>query len=250
MDEQSIIVTGTVPEGVSIATTMVTERAEALESSALIGKVEDAASQERAVASQGKLLTVIRAVERARKAVKEPVLALGKEIDRKAKEFIAELDAEGMRVAGLINEFQEKERMRLQSEARLQESALTRLEREENERIACASTLEEQDAVRSEFAAKRNLVTSAPLDPIPQARNQISKPDWYVTITDIHLLYRVHPNCVKLEPLLLEIKALLAIGVTLRGVTARQIVKSTVRTAQKTQPAIEANRLCDGTKND
>lgn len=212
-------------------------RAEALESSALIAKVNDPKTQAEAVAAQTKLLTVIRAVEKARKAAKEPLLEFSRQLDQQASQFVVELDEEGNRIAALVNEYQEKERVRLAAEADLQNESLDRLEREEKEKLACADSLEEQDAIREEYCRKRYLL--APVKAPPRAKGQLVKRDYDVTVTDIHLLYRTHPNCVKLTPLISEIKALLAVGVTPKGVTATQVTKSTVR-SEKHQPPIDA----------
>lgn len=211
-------------------------RAEALESSALIAKVDDTKSQETAVAAQAKLFTVIRAVEKARQAAKEPLLKFAKELDGRARDFVSEIHEEGNRVTALINKFQEKERVRLAAEADLQNAELDRLEREEKEKLACADTLEEQDAIREEYCRKRYILP--PVEAPARAHGQVVKRDYDVTVTDIHLLYRTHPHCVKLTPLISEIKSLLAVGVTPKGVIAQLVTKATVR-SEKPEPPIE-----------
>jgi hypothetical protein len=223
---------------ISFTTEAETMRAEALESSALISKVESADDNKRAVAAQQKLLTLCRAVEKARKAVKEPVLNLGRTIDMRADSFIAEVKDEGMRLAKVINDFQEKERVRMVAEQQLQNAAISTLEREMNEKITCADTIEEQERIREEYAERQRMASSASTAPA-RAHAQIVKTEWEITVTDLHQLYRNHSHCVELKPRLSEIKALLDSGVTVHGVRAERKAKATVR-SEKPQKALEA----------
>lgn len=227
---------------VSLAPDAQTMKAAALEASALVCRVNDAESQQKAVEAQAALLKVIRAVEQSREVAKKPVLELGRQIDQAARDFIAELDAEGNRVAALVNEFQETERIKLQAESRLQDSALSRLERERDEKLACAETMEEQDAIREEYSQKIHLTTT-PLKATPIAKGQLAKPDFEITVTDIHALYHSNPNCVDMKPKLSVIKSLVASGFVPRGVTAKPVIRSTVRTA--TKPSHETKIIGD-----
>lgn len=237
-EDQALIRAETATATVALDQEALKLKAEALESCALIGRVQNAKEQATAVEAQGKLLAVIRAVEKARKAAKEPYLEMCRKIDRLAEEFATELDEEGNRLAALVNEFQEKERIRETAETRLLDEKLTQLEREENERLACADTVEAQDVIREEYSRRRYSL-SAPLKPVARAKGQMVKSDFEVIVTDIHLLYRSHPQCVSLKPLISEIKALLTVGITPKGVTAKAVTKSTVRT-EKPKPPIEA----------
>lgn len=230
--EQSLIRLDQSTFSVAIDKEAETLKADALEKVAMIVRVNDAESQEKAVAGQKAVLAVIRAVEKARQAAKEPILALGRALDAKAAEFVELLNEEGMRVAGLINDFQQKERVRIQAEAELQDNALTRLDREKAEKLSLAESVEEQDAIRQEYSHKEHLA-STPIAPPPRARGQMVKPDFEITVTDVHELYRFHPNCVRPVPIMSELKALAAAGVKIRGVTVKPITRSTARTATK-----------------
>ena len=56
------------------------------------------------------------------------------------------------------------------------------------------------------------------------------KPEYEIEITDIHALYKAHPNAVKLEPRLLEIKFLIAQGkLDIPGVKLKEVTKVAVR---------------------
>lgn len=215
-------------------------KAEALESSALIFKVDDSDSNERATHAQKQLQSVRTQIERARAAVKDPLTKLGRAIDRTAKEFLADVEEEESRIAALAGHYLETERMRSTAELQLQSAALDRLDREMNEKIACAETQERMDAVREEYSEKRRLI-AMPIPETPRAKGQSAATNWEIAIVDVHELYRCHANCVDLKPRPGEIKALLNSGVHVRGIEATRSTKAAVRTRVPNQkPAIEA----------
>jgi hypothetical protein len=63
--------------------------------------------QANAVAALRELKEVRSGIEATRKAVKAPVLALEREIDNKAKTFVAEVDKDYGRISGLVNHYQQ-----------------------------------------------------------------------------------------------------------------------------------------------
>lgn len=211
-------------------------RAEALEASALIGKVDDAKTLQAAVDAQVKIQTVLRVVDKARSAIAVEFIRRRNKVNDDVKEFVKELNERGNEIEALIFAYREKERVRLAAEARLQNAQLDRLEREEAEKLACASTIEEQDEIRDEYSARRQHVH---VDPSPKAKGESVVNDWEISVTDIHALYRSHPNCVSLKPMLREIKMLVAGGTIPKGVTAKQVSRSIIHTA-KQEKAIEA----------
>ena len=62
--------------------------------------------QANAIAALRELKEVRNGIEATRKAVKAPVLAFEREIDSKAKTFVAEVDKDYGRISGLINHYQ------------------------------------------------------------------------------------------------------------------------------------------------
>jgi hypothetical protein len=107
---------------------------EAIKAASAIAKVETPEQQIAAVAVLREVKAVINGMEQTRKAVKAPVLALGKEIDATAHGFIQEVDKQYGRLTGLINHYQKKlarekaeEELKIQQEeqtaARLREQA-------------------------------------------------------------------------------------------------------------------------------
>lgn len=245
---------------------------DALESAALIGKVTNASEQEIAVAAAGKIKSALDLIEKARKAAKEPFLEAGKRVDDACKTFRVELENEWGRLThDLIDEFQRQERRRIDEEKRKQEAELKRIEDErQNEirRIAQAEAAErakldaQEKAAKDETERARILSEKAALEAVThqkmadvtdsasmqaaiasepilatKARGQIVKEDWEITITNPYELAKFHPDCVKIEALLLPIKTLLNQGVTVKGVTAKKVTKTSVRTT--TQKLIE-----------
>lgn len=284
-------------------------REAALDKAALIAKVTSPAEQDAAVAAQMDLERVKRDVEKAEEAVKRPLNELRTAIIQTRKNFCEEIEVEGMRIAGLINEFQCQERERAMAErraaeaearkiaeveqkalreaaekARLEAEAIAKKEREEAEarqaiarkEAAAAAAIKNATAraeaeaaakrreIEAEAAAKRRADAEAAaaaqradearqriesqaaaqreeVAPVNEAKaaGQVVRTEWKIEVTDIHLLYRAHSGCVKLEPRIAEIKSLLDAGVDVKGVRASKEVQSSVRLGRERR-AIEA----------
>lgn len=122
------------------------------------------------------------------------------------------------------------ERERVEAERR-------RIELESAQARAVAQSHAELDAISNKFADQARDLPPANIAPT-RATGQRITDDFEVTVSDIHLLYRHHPNCVELTPRLSEIKNLLKGGTTPKGVNAKAIVKAGV-TAGRTRAAIE-----------
>lgn len=255
----------------------------ALESSALVGKVDNAKQQEIAVAAQSELDSVIRLTEKARKQIKQPVIELGRKIDTQAESFIKELTEERGRVTMLIANFQaaeiarvraaevaarlEAERIERERQAemrRIQEAqeaerrnlkeqemeALRQAQsaRNEQERIearrlqaeldrqrelSSASNLEAMDAVHERFNAQSEVLSAKPVAAAAKAEGQVVRQDWEIAVTDPFRLAKFHPQCVTITAKVGEIKQLLQQGISVNGVTATPIVKTSTRAASR-----------------
>jgi len=203
---------------------------DALASAALVGKVRNADDQALAVDAQKQLKALMNATERSRKDVKEPVLAFGRLIDQKARDFIAEVDGEYKRVSRAVSDFQILEDQKRRAAEALKLKELARIEREREEALAAAQSIEEVDAIQHE-ANDKALAETQKVEAIQPARveGQIVRTDWEITVTDLILLARAHPGCVTITPKVGEIKALLNMGVTVQGVKAEKVTKAGVR---------------------
>jgi hypothetical protein len=129
-----------------------------LAKSALIAKVTDADSKILAVRAQQDLKRVLNEIEKARKALKEPLLAAGRQLDTLCAAESVELEKEFGRVSLVVKEFDDAERRRVLEEERLQRLELERIEREkqaEIERIAREQREREETARKAQQEAER-----------------------------------------------------------------------------------------------
>jgi hypothetical protein len=199
------------------------QRDAALTKSALVARVENAEQNSVAVEAQAALHDIIRAAEAARVAAKEPVLKAGRAIDAAEKAFSAEAKQEQMRLAELIGNFATAEQARVRAAESLRLKELADIERKRQEELAKAETHEERDRINS----KHDVIASEtkPVEPA-RAERQVVRNRWEITVADVWALARAHPMCVKVEPRLREIEALLDAGMTVSGVTAKKVAVS------------------------
>lgn len=136
-------------------------------------KVETEHEQALAVGALRELKAIRSGMESTRKAVKAPVIELGKKIDSIAADFLTETDREEMRLQGLINHFQRKqlelkreEEQRVAREQaetlRLEEEA--RRKREQAERDAQAAKTAEQVKAAEKLRTEAASLEAAALD--------------------------------------------------------------------------------------
>src|ERR1700736_1709666 len=202
---------------------------EALEAGALVGKVTNAEQQVEAVNAQTILDGLIKMVEKARKAAKEPVIEFGRKIDDQAKSFVAEISTECMRIARLIGDFQALEQARVRAEQQAQNERLLAIERERAAEAAKATTHKQLEAVAEKFDDKIR-AQARPIEPV-RVEGQRVTTDWEITVTNEFDLAKFHPNCVKIAPRLTEIKELLGSGFQVRAVKAEKVTKAGIRQA-------------------
>jgi len=171
-----------------------------------------------AVIAAKSIKTWLAEVEKSRKAVKEPVLALGKRIDEIARDYAEPLEAEMNRIGELVGEFQQKEAERVREAERKRQEEIARvererqaaaeLEREANERLADESaTLSdaEQAALASQMVAqateKKDDIVRAPLPEASRTTGMVSRFDVVkFEVTDAAALYKLRPHWFRLEP--------------------------------------------------
>lgn len=214
---------------VSISPDAYSARDLALSKSALIGKVANAADQKVAVEAQADIYKIVCEVEKARKSVKQPVLDLGRRIDEVARDFRQDCDEELGRLARLLGDFQQLEAARVRAAAQAKNDRLSHIEKDRAAELSQATSHEQVDEINARYNDKAALLESQTADGAARAQGQVVKPDWEVTVTDVWLLAKSHPGCVKIEPRISEIKSLLNNGVKVAGVNAVRIQKSGVR---------------------
>ena len=221
----------------SLAASAIELKEAALIKAAPIMKVTDETSQRIATEALSEINAVLKAVEDARVKVKQPVLDLCRKIDATAKEFVEELKAEQLRLNCRIGDYVTEQRtiqMRKEAEERLR---LKEIEDAKQRELAQAKTVEEVKA--AEERAVQAAETVAPVAPIAKPKNLVVRETFDFEVTDIHLLARMHPGLVKIEPVRSEINYLISKGVRdIKGLRIFEVTKVTARAA--TQPkAIE-----------
>lgn len=201
-------------------------RESALSSAAAIGRVSTPSENEAAVAVQMEIARVMRLTEDARVECKAPALDFCRLIDSVAKEFREPLAKEQMRVTKLVADFQALELAKQRAAEQSRREELDKIEREKQAELAKANSHEELEKVQERY---NEAARAVPAVKHVRAEGQKVSEDWDITVTDIHLLYRHHPNCVDLSPRVSEIKALVKAGTIPKGVHAQKKVNATVR---------------------
>lgn len=115
--------------------------------------------------------------------------------------------------------------------SRLEAEAL----RKESEKAAALAV--EKSAKVEEKAAEQTYVSARPIQTTRET-GQVVKTDWEITVTNPYELARFHPECVKIEPVLTQIKARLNDGYEVKGVSAKKKTVASVR-AGLPRPAID-----------
>ena len=145
-------------------------------------------------------------------------------------------DAESAEAARLASEATnakqraEAERQRKELEARQarerEEAERARIELERANALAAAKSHEAFEAANQKANDAQAAIAQTPSAAPVRAAGQKVKTDVEITVTNIWLLAKAHPTCVKIEPVISEIKSLLAAGVNVAGVTSKEVVKS------------------------
>lgn len=180
-------------------------------------------------------------LEQAKAAAAEKARRLEEErIEREKQDAIlkaAREAAEKQRVLDQAAAAARKAEQDAKDEAARIEATRRRVELEEAKAKATAASHDEFDAIAERAAEQVKELPPITFAPSRAAGQRVTN-DWEVTVTDIWLLARHHPNCVNIEPRMSEIKDLLKGGTTPKGVIAKPIVKAGV-TSAKPRPAIE-----------
>jgi hypothetical protein len=128
----------------------------ALQSAALIGKVENSEENNAAVQAQKSLKEFSRLIEKERVRLNEPALEYSRSLMRLKEKSVLEVEQEYGRISCLVSDFQIKERRRVAEEQRKQQEELDRIERDkqaELKRIADEQARVEQEAREAAEAA-------------------------------------------------------------------------------------------------
>lgn len=102
---------------------------------------------------------------------------------------------------------------------------------------SAAQSLADMDAARERaLQAQEKVVVDSPA-PV-RTKGQTVKQDIEITVTDVHLLYRHHPNLCDVTPRLGDIKNFIRAGGQVKGVTVKEVTNVQAR-GSRTAAAIE-----------
>jgi hypothetical protein len=233
-DNKTLILSGTGYE-LLVAPEAQAAKAELIQHAALIVEVLDPNANQAASMQVKKLAAMRSLVEKSRTAVKAPVLQVGKDIDAKAAEFVAEIKAEETRIGKLMGDYAEaveRERVKILREleakrqaeaqaaraaetARLkaeQEATAARIAAEKAEweaetpeqvaksvaaSAAAAAAAQEAERIAAAEAARREAETKV-VEFVP-AKVEGVKFAIDFEVTDINALYHYSPQLVTME---------------------------------------------------
>lgn len=204
-------------------------KTEAIESAAMVVQVDSPLSQEFAVDAQKQCRRVLKLVEDARKEVKAPVIAFGKAIDDSAKDFVATVAKEELRIATLVGNFQQAEIAKAKSAEAVRVAELNKIEQAREEALAKANTLEEREQIREEHSQLTQAMQQVPAAAPVRVEGQRVEEVWDFEVVNAHLLANAHPLLVKIEPRRREVIELLKTGTTIQGIRAWKSTKASVR---------------------
>jgi hypothetical protein len=167
----------------------------ALSRSALIGKVETPEENVKATEALKSIKSVLKQIEDARKATKEPGLEFCWRVDGLAKQLASELEPEALRVANLQSEFAAEELLKAREAEQLRAAELDKVE---------ADT-----SIPDELKAQAMEAVGPPVS-IAKAAGQTVRETWEFIVTDIWLLARMSPGLVRITPNTQEINDTIA----------------------------------------
>ncbi|HPA19674.1 MAG TPA: hypothetical protein PLU30_18140 [Verrucomicrobiae bacterium] len=170
--------------------------------------------QEAAAEVLARLQEMARGVERARKAVKDPVLEVGRRIDAIASEFSGPLEAEADRIGRLIGAYRTSlqaeiaKREREEREKRQQLIEDANRERARLEAEAAAAKTEAERKAAEEKAGELVRQTNAALVESKQAEVNarmrpagiVERGSWKYEVEDVNKLFESRPDLCLIEP--------------------------------------------------
>jgi len=174
MSDQSLIIYDPGQRSISIAAAAEEAKQLALNGCALIGAVKRAEQQQEAVNAVRDVKAVLLAVERARKAVKEPLLEACRLVDSTASAFVEELKVEELRINTELGNYQQEivaearrqeqkrqEELRKIEEARVEEQRRIAEEARKSEEARLAEDRKAQEAAAAERKRIENEAAAA-----------------------------------------------------------------------------------------
>lgn len=203
-------------------------REKALTVARAISIVSNGDDQKQAVEAQYVVADILKLAKTAWEEAKRPLIDYRRKMDDCAKEFIGGLEQEEVRLARAVGDFQAVELAKQRAAQQVENERLLLLEQQRAAEMAQATSVEQMDEIAQTYCDRAK--AEIPVVPMPRReQGQQVREDWVIEVTDIWLLARAHPACVKIEPRVQQIKELLNAGVTVAGVRSRREVNAMVR---------------------
>lgn len=240
-DTLEIIVSGPLPRPeIELSPAAFNARSVALEASGRIKAIASASDLDQAAGSLTRIKSLTRSVEDSRKAVKAPVLEVGRRIDATAKEYLAPLEAEAKRLSTIVGAYQEAGRRKAEKEreeaARVQAEAMAELNAKQAEALAQGDEAA-ADAARAEAADKIAAAQLAAIDAEgPKANGIVTRTAWKFEVVDIHALHAARPELCVITPNNAAIRAVVKTGAQIPGLRVWQEAGAIVRGAAPVKP--------------
>lgn len=145
---------------------------------------------------------ITKEVEAARKSIKEPVLELGRKIDKASKDFCLQLNAEKTRLSRALGLYQEAQR-KIAERARKEAEEAVRKAEAEARMSAGAALIEKGEAAFDEEVKKGAEIVKKAKEEIAEIKSNEPTGLKFVKkkvyeVTDIKKLYESHPDLVTL----------------------------------------------------
>lgn len=208
-------------------------RSLALETASVVERVDSPVTQAMAVDALKVLADLSRSVEKSRKDVKQPVLNLGRNIDKMADEFVDPITREEIRIKKLVGAYQQQELAKQRAAEAARQEEERRLLAEKHKLVADlqkAPVLDRQQAGAALQAVAQKIDTLPAVRPVEKPQGLQAKPVKVADIVDAAAAYAHRPDFFDLVPKMRVINDWLSAGGSgCPGITIREEMKVGVR---------------------
>ncbi len=199
-----MLVVPTIPEyTITLTEEAIEARDKALALAKTVKVVTNAEEQAAAIKAAADLKAYTSSIEKSRKAVKQPSLDIGRDIDEAARVASSNAKAETQRLELMVGKFQREENARI--EAARQEQERLKREKEEAEAAAAFAETEKErkDAEEKAVTLKEEIEFQKTFEeetPVAKPEGGSVKVKYIFKVTDIRAFYAAFPHLCTIEP--------------------------------------------------
>lgn len=207
---------------VAVAQDALERRDSAVSWAQMFDEVTTPEQQVAVVEAMRPLKEIEKQVEADRKAVKAPVLDLGRMVDDKAKDFVKPVTAELQRLSALVAHYQFEERKKAAEAEAARQAELRRQEEERRKAEAEARRIEEERRKAIEAGKPAPPPLPPPPAPVttpslfrepPKPAGLTVKDKWQFEVMDAAALYAARPDLCRIEVETAKVNAAISAGV-------------------------------------